>query len=50
VAVLGAGRVVLGTDYPIQRLERPIRVLASADLDEDTREDVGHCNAEAFLH
>lgn len=49
VAVLGAERIVLGTDFPIQGLDRPIRVLESAHLEEDARQAIGHRNAERLL-
>jgi predicted TIM-barrel fold metal-dependent hydrolase len=49
VAVLGADRLVLGTDYPIQGLERPLRVLGAASLDEDTRAAIREGNAAAIL-
>jgi predicted TIM-barrel fold metal-dependent hydrolase len=49
VAVLGADRIVLGTDFPIQGLERPLRVLKSARLDDAAREAISHRNAESFV-
>jgi predicted TIM-barrel fold metal-dependent hydrolase len=49
VAVLGAGRIVFGTDYPIQGLDRPLQVLQNARIDDDAHEAIRHRNAESFL-
>ncbi|MHB8577752.1 MAG: amidohydrolase family protein, partial [Dehalococcoidia bacterium] len=50
VAVLGADRIVFGSDFPIQGLDRPRQSLAAANLDEVAREAIRHGNAEEILH
>lgn len=49
VAALGADRIVVGTDYPIQPLERPLDALAQTSLSETERERIRSGNAACLL-
>jgi len=49
VAALGEERIVIGTDYPVQPLERPLEALKQATLSLATREAILTKNAERLL-
>jgi predicted TIM-barrel fold metal-dependent hydrolase len=49
VEALGEDRILLGTDYPVQPLERPLEALKRATLSLATREAILTKNAERLL-
>lgn len=49
VETLGEERIVIGTDYPVQPLERPLEALKRATLSLATREAIRSKNAERLL-
>lgn len=49
VAVLGADRLLLGTDYPIQPLDRPLQALAAAELDPAVQAAIQRENAQRVV-
>jgi len=50
VAEVGAGQIVIGTDYPFDMgVEEPLKMIAEANLAEDDRERIRGANAMELL-
>lgn len=49
IDILGAKRVMFGTDYPVKMPDEEIARLLAIDLSEEKREDIFYNNAKRFL-
>lgn len=48
-SLMGAGRLLLGTDYPYAAWKRPVELLEQASFSEEEREQIRHGNAKRLF-